>query len=302
MTTPLRLLSVHAHPDDEASKGASTVARYVSEGAEAILVCCTGGEEGDIQNKSLLLEGGPFFGLDEAGVKATMAALRPYELARSVEIIGYTECAMLGYRDSGMKDSSANDHAESFWQADLDEATGRLVAIIRRTQPHVLLTYNDDQQGYPHPDHLRVHDITLLAWERSGDPAWYPELGEPWTPLKMYYTLWSRDRMLKIHYALIAKHGKSPFEDTWFDRPNQDERITTRVPIADFMWARTQSLLAHATQIDPDEGWWFGLTDDELAEIHPYEDWVLAASRVGVPADGEIESDLFAGIREMARS
>ncbi len=302
MAADLRLLSVHAHPDDEASKGASSVAKYVAEGAEAVLVCCTGGEEGDIHNKILLEEGGAFHGLDEAAIKAKMAELRPYELARSVEIIGFTECVMLGYRDSGMKDTTPNDHPECFWQADLDEAAGRLVAIIRRTRPHVLLTYNDDQQGYPHPDHLRVHDITLLAWERAGDADWYPEHGEPWTPLKMYYTLWSRDRMLKIHNALIAKHGKSPFEDAWFDRPNQDERITTRVPVADYMWARTQSLLAHATQIDPNEGWWFGLTDDELSELHPWEDWVLAESRVGMPVVGEIEDDLFAGIRELVGS
>ena len=128
MAADLRLLSVHAHPDDEASKGAPSVAKYVAEGAEAVLVCCTGGEEGDIHNKSLLEEGGAFHGLDEAGIKAKMAELRPDELARSVEIIGFTECVMLGYRDSGMKDTAPNDHPDCFWQADLDEATGRLVA------------------------------------------------------------------------------------------------------------------------------------------------------------------------------
>lgn len=302
MAAALRLLTVHAHPDDEASKGAPTVAKYVAEGAEAVLVCCTGGEEGDIQNKTLLAEGGAFFGLDEAGVKAKLAEVRTLELARSVEILGFGECIMLGYRDSGMKDTAANDNPASFWQADLDEATGRLVAIIRRCKPQVLLTYNDDQQGYPHPDHLRVHDISVLAWDRAGDPAWYPHLGEPWAPSKMYFTLWSKERSLKIHDALMAKHGKSPFNEDWFKRPTQDERITTRVPIADYMWARTDSLRAHATQVDPDEAWWFGLDDTELADIHPWEDWVLAASRVGFPVLGEIETDLFAGIRETVAS
>jgi mycothiol S-conjugate amidase len=302
MAAALRLLTIHAHPDDEASKGAPTVAKYVAEGVQAVLVCCTGGEEGDIQNKSLLAEGGAFFGLDEAATKAKLVEVREQELARSVEILGFSECIMLGYRDSGMKDSPANENPQCFWQADLDEATGRLVGIIRRLRPQVLLTYNDDQQGYPHPDHLRVHDVSVLAWERAGDSAWYPDMGQPWTPSKMYFTLWSKDRSLKIHHALIAKHGKSPFKDDWFERPNQDERITTRVPIADYMWARTESLRAHATQVDPDEAWWFGLSDEELVQIHPWEDWVLAASRVGYPEVGEIETDLFAGVREMARS
>ncbi len=302
MAAALRLLTVHAHPDDEASKGAPTVAKYVAEGAEAVLVCCTGGEEGDVQNKSLLAQGGAFFGLDEAAVKAKLAQVRTQELADSVKILGFSECVMLGYRDSGMKDSPANDNPTSFWQADLDEATGRLVAVIRRFRPQVLLTYNDDQQGYPHPDHLRVHDISVLAWDRAGDPAWYRELGEPWSPSKMYFTLWSKERSLKIHDALMAKHGKSPFNEDWFKRPSQDERITTRVPIAEYMWARTDSLRAHATQVDPDEAWWFGLDDTELAEIHPWEDWVLAQSRVGFPDAGEIETDMFAGIREMSRS
>jgi mycothiol S-conjugate amidase len=302
MAASLRLITVHAHPDDEASKGAPTVAKYVAEGAEAVLVCCTGGEEGDIQNKSLLAEGGAFHGLDEEATKAKLAEVRTLELARSVDILGFSECVMLGYRDSGMKDSPANENPDCFWQADLDEATGRLVAIIRRVKAQVLLTYNDDQQGYPHPDHLRVHDISMLAWERAGDPKWYPDLGEPWTPSKLYFTLWSRDRSMKIHHALIAKHGKSPFNEDWFKRPDQDDRITTRVPIADFMWARTQSLRAHATQVDPEEAWWFGLDDDELSAVHPYEDWVLAASRVGFPDTGQTEDDLFVGVRDLVRS
>jgi mycothiol S-conjugate amidase len=298
MAATLRLLTVHAHPDDEASKGAPSVAKYVAEGADAYLVCCTGGEEGDIQNKALLAEGGAFYGLDADGIKAKMAEVRPSELARSVEILGFKECIMLGYRDSGMKDTAPNENPDCFWQADLDEATGRLVAIIRRTQPQVLITYNDDQQGYPHPDHLRVHDISMLAWERSGDPAWYPDAGEPWEMSKVYYNVWSRRRVLRVHEALLVKHGRSPFTEDWFKRPDHDERITTRVPIADFMWARTQSLLAHATQVDPEELFWFGLDDDEMRAVHPFEDWVLAKSRVGFPETDSTEDDLFSGLRQ----
>ena len=106
---PLCVLTVHAHPDDEASKGAPTLARYHAEGVRTILVCCTGGEEGELHNPSLREPGQPFHGLTPEQEKVRLAELRPLELARSAEIIGFDEVVLLGYRDSGMKDSPAND-------------------------------------------------------------------------------------------------------------------------------------------------------------------------------------------------
>jgi mycothiol S-conjugate amidase len=285
----LRILTVHAHPDDEASKGAGTLAKYAAEGVQTVLVCCTGGEEGDIQNPAMK---------EEPGLRERLPEVRAAELARSAAVIGFSEVVLLGYRDSGMPDTEANANPAAFANADIDEATGRLVAVIRRTRPQVLITYNEDQQGYPHPDHLRVHDISVLAFDRAADPAWYPELGEPWQPLKLYYSVWSRQRMLAVHEALLRLRGKSPFEDRWFSRPSQDDRITTRIDVHDFLYARTESLLAHATQIDPNEVFWFGLSDEEMIEVYPWEDWVLAKSFVGMPRDGELEDDLFAGVRE----
>jgi mycothiol S-conjugate amidase len=296
------VLTVHAHPDDEASKGAPTLARYHAEGVRTVLVCCTAGEEGELHNPSLREPGQPFHGLEPEQERALLAQLRPLELARSAEVIGFDEVVMLGYRDSGMKDSPANEDPASFHQAEFDEAVGRLVQIIRRTRPQVVITYNDDQQGYPHPDHLRVHDISGPAFERAGDPAWYPGLGAPWQPLKLYYTVWSRRRLLAVHEALLRLRGASPFDDAWFERPDQDQRITTQVPVGDHLWARSGALRAHATQVDPSEAFWFGLTDDELAEAYPYEDWILARSLVGEPAPGEVEDDLFVGIRHRAES
>lgn len=298
----LTLLSVHAHPDDEASKGAATVARYHAEHVHTVLVCCTGGEEGDLQNPSLREPGGPFHGLTPEAEKALLAELRPLELAASAALIGFDEVEMLGYRDSGMPESPSNEHPDSFHQADLDEATGRLVAKIRKSRPQVILTYGDDQRVYPHPDHIRVHDISVLAFDRAGDPDWYPGLGAPFQPSKLYYATWSFERMLAVHKALIAKHGSSPFEDAWFDRPNNDARITTRIDIADYQWARSGALRAHATQIDPAEAWWFGLDDDELNSVWPWEDWVLARSLVGPIPANRTESDLFERIRNSVSS
>lgn len=298
MPEPLTLLTVHAHPDDEASKGAPTLAMYHAEGVRTILVCCTNGEEGELQNPSLREPGQPFHGLSPEEEQAKLVEVRPGELAESARIIGFDEVVMLGYRDSGMPESAANEHPDSFHQADIDEATGRLVAAVRRTRPQVIITYGDDQRVYPHPDHLRVHDISVLAFDRAGDPDWYPDAGEPFQPSKLYYATWSKARLVAMHEALIRLRGSSPFQDDWLDRPDHDHRITTRIDVADYWWARSGALRAHATQIDPAEPFWFGLDDAELAETYPWEEWILARSLVGSIPMGPDETDLFAGIRE----
>jgi mycothiol S-conjugate amidase len=298
----LTLLTVHAHPDDEASKGAPTLARAHAEGIHTVLVCCTGGEEGDLQNPRLRESGQPFYGLTPEEEKVKVASMRAGELAESARVIGFDEVVMLGYRDSGMPDTPANEHPDSFHRADPDEAAGRLVAVIRRTRPQVIITYGDDQQGYPHPDHLKVHDISVLAFERAGDPDWYPEAGQPYQPLKLYYSTWSRARMWAIHQALIERNGKSPFDDKWFDRPDNDHRITTRIDVNEFQWARSAALRAHASQVDPEEGFWFALGDAELAKVYRWEDWILARSLVGPIPEGATEHDLFEGVRQSVSS
>ena len=277
------LLSIHAHPDDEASKGASTVAKYKTEGVRAVLVTCTGGEEGDILN--------PVMDLPE--IRADLAAVRKRELEVASALIGYDEVVLLGYRDSGMPDSEANARPEAFANADLDEAVARLVTIIRRECPQVILTYGDDQQGYPHPDHLRVHDISLPAFECAGDPSYRPDLGEPFTPLKMYYSVWSRARVEATHNKFVELGLESPFSDDWFTRPNQDDRVTTSIAIGPWFDVRLEALLAHATQVDPESAFWFGLPREVARSVHPFEDYILAHSRVETQLP---ETDLFAGI------
>jgi mycothiol S-conjugate amidase len=300
VTERLTVLTVHAHPDDEASKGAPTLARYADEGVHTVLVCCTGGEEGDLQNPSLREEGQAFHGLTPEEEKRLVGSMRADELAASAKIIGFDEVHMLGYRDSGMADTEPNQHPDCFHQADIDEATGRLVAIIRRTRAQVIITYGDDQAGYPHPDHLRVHDISVLAFDRAGDAAWYPDLGAPFSPSKLYYSVWSKERVMAVHEAILELTGESPFEQAWLDRPSQDHRITTKIDVGDYLWAREDSLRAHATQVDPTAAWWFGLDNAKMAEVYPWEDWILARSVVGPIPTTDDERDLFAGIRETA--
>jgi mycothiol S-conjugate amidase len=289
MAEPLSLLSVHAHPDDESSKGAGTVAKYHAEGVRTTLVCCTGGEEGDILNPAM----------DLPEVKADIAAVRSAELEKAAAIIGYDEVAMLGYRDSGMPDSEANVNPESFAQAPLDEAVGRLVAIIRRTHPQVVITYGDEQGGYNHPDHIRVYEITGPAVDRAADPNWYPEAGEPWQVAKVYYTVWSKKRIELMHAKYLELGLESPYSSEWFDRPWQDDRITTMIDIEGYAEVRFEALLAHATQIDPKSPFWFGLPREVASSIHPYDDYILASSTVDTATP---EDDLFAGLRAEAHA
>ena len=297
---PLCLLTIHAHPDDESSKGAGTVARYRDEGIRTVLVCCTGGELGDIANPAM----------DQPGVKENLAEVRREELAEATKIIGFDEVIMLGFRDSGMAGSLGNGDLRSFHQAPLDECVGRLVAIIRRVRPQVIVTYGDNQQGYPHPDHLKVHDISIPAFERAGDPSWYPWAGPPFQPSKLYYSTWARARTVGMHEAYVNLGIESPYDEKWLERPWQDHRISSRVDVSDYYEVRTSALIAHATQIDPTSKWWFGLPHDVLKTVHPFDDYILARSILeSHPAEDSEEppthdeptilreDDLFSGLR-----
>ncbi len=143
------------------------------------------------------------------------------ELDDAVRIIGYDELYLLGYRDSGMPDTEPNAHPDNFANADLDDATGRLVEIVRRERPQVIVGYARDRV-YAHPDHVRVHEISVLAFERAGDPEWYPELGEPWQPLKLYYSNgFTRQRIRALHDWFVAQGDESPLAK-WVE--HMDER------------------------------------------------------------------------------
>lgn len=289
----LCLLTVHAHPDDEASKGAGTVARYAAEGVHTVLVCCTGGEAGEVLNPAV----------DTEEVRANLHAVRMQELQASVDAIGYDRLELLGYHDSGMPETETNARADNFANAPLDEAVGRLVRIIRAERPQVIVTYAEDREWYPHPDHIRVFEITAPAFDAAGDPDAYPDAGEPWQPQKLYEVGWSRSRILALHQAHLDHDLESPFEK-WIEAgssgsgPARGDRHTTLVDVSDFMAQRRAALLAHATQVAPD-GFWMKLPDDVIRNAWPWEEYVLVRSLVDTGlAEGEVEHDLFAGLRD----
>jgi mycothiol S-conjugate amidase len=281
---PLCLLTIHAHPDDESSKGAGSVARYSADGIHTVLVCCTGGEEGDILNPAM----------DTPDVRAHLPEVRQRELEQAAKIIGYDEVVLLGYRDSGMAGTPSNDDPRSFARADLDEAIGRIVAVLRRARPQVVVTYPDDQQGYPHPDHLRVHAVTFPAVDAAADPAAYPEAGPPWRVRKVYYSAWSRARVVAMHEKFLELGLESPYDAHWFERPSHDESITTRIDTTGFGDVRRLALQAHATQVDPTSKFWFGLPPEIGDLVYPVDDFTLARSDVETSLP---EDDLFSGLR-----
>ena len=280
-------MTVHAHPDDEASKGAGTVAKYSADGVRTVLVCCTDGGAGDILNPAM----------DTPENQANLIEVRRAELDKSAEIIGYDRVAMLGYLDSGMPDMEANANPDNFANAPLDEAVERLVRLIREERPHVIVTYSDHQQGYLHPDHLKVNDVTVPAFHAAGDPDAFPDAGEPWAPSKLYYTAWSKERIELTHEKCLEVNGESPFDERFLDRNSEDHLINAKIEVEDYWNQRCDALLAHATQVDPNEPFWFPLPRPVAAAVYPWDDYELAISTVETE---DLEHDLFAGLRNGA--
>ncbi|WP_030436713.1 mycothiol conjugate amidase Mca [Actinoplanes subtropicus] len=288
MTEQLRLMAVHAHPDDESSKGAATMAKYVAEGASVLVATCTGGERGSVLNPKM----------DRPEVLADIANIRRAEMTKAREILGVDQ-AWLGFVDSGLPEGDPLPPLPEgcFGLQDPEEAAKPLIKLIREFRPHVMTTY-DENGGYPHPDHIMCHKVSVVAFDAAGDPEKYPELGEPWQPMKLYYNSgWTKARMLALHEGMLAAGLESPYTEwleKWSDRDDRGDKITTRVECGEYFHVRDDALRAHATQVDP-EGFWFRIPLDLQQKVWPTEDFELARSLVDSPVP---ESDLFAGIHD----
>ena len=286
MSEALRLMAVHAHPDDESSKGAATMAKYVDEGVEVMVVSCTGGERGDVLNPRLA---------HDPELLRDMVGFRRREMAEAVRILG-VQHHWLGFVDSGLPEGDPLPPLPDgcFALEPLEIASAPLVRLVREFRPHVMTTY-DENGGYPHPDHVMCHRVSVEAFESAGDPDRYVGHGEPWTPLKLYYNqTFSRAKIDAYHQALVDLGVESPFAD-WRERmADREERpMTTRVPVGDYLETADAALRAHATQVDPD-GMWFSVPVDVRRRVWGTEDFELARSLV----DTELpEDDLFAGVR-----
>ena len=312
MPEPLTLMTVHAHPDDESIGTGGGLARYADEGIRTVLVTCTGGEVGEIGDSSL-------------ATPENLAEIRAHELRAACEILGVAHLERLGYRDSGMAGTPDNEHPDAFARADLDVAIGRLVELVRRYRPQVLVTY-DENGFYGHPDHINANRITVGAFERAGDPAAYPEQRlEPWRPAKLYYTAVPRSRMAEFGRRL-AEHGilppmaedtaetsggdgaaargdaaqaggEAPAADEPIPMGAPDELVTTVVDVSAWVERKHRARWTHATQMGP-EVFLARMPGALFDELFATESFQLVESTVPTRPP---EDDLFAGLRDGAR-
>jgi N-acetyl-1-D-myo-inositol-2-amino-2-deoxy-alpha-D-glucopyranoside deacetylase/mycothiol S-conjugate amidase len=286
MTERLTIMAVHAHPDDECMSTGGALARYSNEGLRTVLVTATRGEEGEIVAPDM----------DPDEIRPKLGDVRTEELRCASHHLGIEELHILGYRDSGMDGTPANLHPACFAQADLHEATGRLVRLMRDIRPHVVTCYNE-YGGYGHPDHIQVNRATVAAFHAAGDATQYPDIGPaPWQPLKLYYTAYPRSYILARYAILRAMGEETPLDRPDFD-PNKvgtpDEDITTRVDIHPFLSRKMEALQCHRSQVAPD-WWYFRIPRDVLHGTFRHEFFMRMVSHV--PTNGS-EHDLFAGLR-----
>ena len=288
--TDRRLLLVHAHPDDETIGTGATMARYAAEGAHVTLVTCTLGEEGEI----LVPELAHLASDQDDG----LGTHRIGELAAACAALGVTDHRFLGgpgrWRDSGMMGTPQNDRPDCFWQADLDEATRALVAVVREVRPQVVVTY-DDNGGYGHPDHIQAHRVTVAALRAAADPGYAPESGAPWTVAELYYSAMPKS-VLQAGIDHLKAAGQTNFfgadsaDDLPFGTP--DELVTTEIDARAHLPAKLAAMRAHATQISVD-GPFFALSDNVGHEAMGVEYFVRAGAVTGPVAVRE--TDLFGG-------
>ena len=291
--TGLRILAVHAHPDDESSKGAATMAAYVARGARVMVASMTGGQRGDVLNPQVQENPAAF---------RDLPGLRRKEMAAAQEILGI-EHRWIGFVDSGLPEGDPLPPLPwgSFATLSLERAAAPLIRLVREFKPQVIISY-DENGGYPHPDHIMSHKVAVEAFEKAGDPNAYPGEGEPYTPAKLYYDrAFNPERMWAFHQYLLDAGLESPFarfiamaqeSDEGHMPPVSRHETTTRIPCAEYFDTRDRSLLAHASQVAPTD-MFFAVSAEAQRSIWPHEDYTLISSRVesAVP-----ETDLANGL------
>jgi N-acetyl-1-D-myo-inositol-2-amino-2-deoxy-alpha-D-glucopyranoside deacetylase len=284
MPQTVDLLAIRPHPDDESSATGGLLAKYRAEGKRTAVVTCTGGEEGEIHDPDLVHE--------EAFPR--LREIRERELRAACEILGVSELRLLGYRDSGMAGTPANDHPDAFMRADLDAAGARVAEIIRELRPTVVVTEND-YGGYGHPDHIMCHKVAVRGVELAGDPA-APVAGEPWTPARLYVLATVFDGWEEVVELMRAEgldttemEGMLERRAEWSIPHVAPDEVTAAIDVSAYVETQRAALLAHRTQIPADS--FFVRLPIHIARrafrtaylnrLHP------------APAPGERDADLF---------
>jgi N-acetyl-1-D-myo-inositol-2-amino-2-deoxy-alpha-D-glucopyranoside deacetylase len=296
VTADRRLLLVHAHPDDETINNGATMARYVAEGSSVTLLTCTLGEEGEVLVPELAQ-----LAADQAD---QLGGYRIGELRAAMSALGVIDMRFLGgagrYRDSGMMGTPANQHPRAFWNADLDGAVAHAVGVVREVRPQVLVTY-DENGGYGHPDHIQAHRVAMAAVDAAADPAYGPELGEPWQITKVYWCALPLSVVRRGMEAMAALGNELPFEGLGdLDEVSfmvSDEEVAAAVDGRAYAGRKDAAMRAYPTQITVD-GPFFALSNNLGQEVLGTEYYRLVRGTRG-PAGGNPEGwedDLFAGL------
>ncbi len=283
----LRLLAVHAHPDDETITMGGLLAQCADRGIATSIICCTDGQEATIFD--------PEYAANEAEIRPRLKQIREEELRQACAILGVSELHFLEYGDSGMAGAETNALPTSFWRVDMDEAVRRVVAEIRRFRPHVVVTY-DSNGGYGHPDHIQAHRVTVLAVEAAYHSL-YKELGPSWRVSKLYYTAFPRSEARRVAELAVTAGMKPPFGDADPDSLEfitPDEWVTTTVNCRDQLSRKRDALRAHRSQLTEDFAL-LSVPEELLREHFPSEFFQLALSRVPTSTP---ETDVFAGLED----
>lgn len=289
MSEPLCVMFVHAHPDDECLSTGGTLARYSAEDIRTVLIIATGGEQGEIVVPEM----------DTPENKARLREIRDEELAGSVRNLAVSDLIRLGYPDSGMDGTPANQNPDCLHMADKHEVAGKIVALVRQYRPQVLVSY-DERGGYGHPDHIACHLATVTAFDAAGDPAQFPEAGAPWTPQKLYYTAFPRQAIYTAWTIMRDRGLKTPLDDPEFDASRftvDDTTVTTTLPVHGYLMQKRAAIDCHVSQIRKDSPF-LAMPEDLSIELFGVEHYVRVQSRVELPLEeGKREPDLFTGMR-----
>ena len=281
--TELSLLAVQPHPDDESIGTGGTLARYSAEGVRTTLVTATRGEVGEILDKEL----------DPKEAAPRLASIREAELRNAVKILGVGELVFLGYEDSGMAGLPRNREPKTFWQADEEEAIGRLIQVVRRVRPQVIVTQNEFG-GYAHPDHIKTHRVAIGAFYYASDTKRFPG-GEAFRPSKLYYSAFPKSVMKQLADAIRQSGMENRFSDDGEPPPFavSDDRVTTWLDVMPYIDKKIAAMRAHRTQI-PEDSWFIKLTEVVGPQAWGQETFERVRSSVDAPIP---EYDLFAGLR-----
>jgi N-acetyl-1-D-myo-inositol-2-amino-2-deoxy-alpha-D-glucopyranoside deacetylase len=296
-----RLLLVHAHPDDESINNGATMARYVAEGRGVTLVTCTLGEAGEI-----LVPGLSHLAADQ---EDGLGRHRIGELAAAMKALGVTDYRFLGgagrFRDSGMEWDETG-HArpmatvrdDTFWKADLTEASTLMAEIIREVRPQVLVTY-DEFGNYGHPDHIQAHRVAMYGAQLAAVRSYRPDLGDPWDVAKIYWTCMSLSQLRRESEMMAERGIENPWEQVDLDSAPRfmvpDEWIAAEIDGTEFADVKIDAMKAHQTQIAVD-GPFFTLSNNVGNHVWGREHYRLAKGRQGAVDDRGWETDLFAGL------